>query len=66
LEAHDFLRPFVRSYARALVVFDREGCGQEQRPRDELEQIVEQHLARNGWDDHAAAIAIDPELENWV
>ena len=66
LEAHDFLRPFARIYARALVVFDREGCGQEQRTRDELEQIVENHLSRNGWDDHAAAIAIDPELENWV
>jgi hypothetical protein len=66
LEAHDFLRPFVRSYARALVVFDREGCGQEQKPRDELERIVEMHLARNGWDVRAAAIAIDPELENWV
>ena len=66
LEAHDFLRPFVRIYARALVVFDREGCGREQRTRDELEQIVENHLSRNGWGDHAAAIAIDPELENWV
>jgi hypothetical protein len=66
LEAHDFLRPFVRSYVHALVVFDREGCGQEHRTRDELEQIVEKHLTRNGWDDHAAAIAIDPELENWV
>ena len=66
LEAHDFLRPFARSYAHALVVFDREGCGQEQRSREELERMVETHLARNGWDDHAAAIAIDPELENWV
>ena len=66
VEAHNFLRPFVRTYARALVVFDRLGCGQEQRSREELEQIVENHLARNGWDVRAAAIAIDPELENWV
>jgi hypothetical protein len=66
LEAHNFLRPFIGSYARALVVFDREGCGQDQKPRDELERIVERRLAQNGWDDHAAAVAIDPELENWV
>lgn len=66
LEAHNFLRSFLRSHARALVVFDRQGCGHEQRPRDELEQVVETHLAQNGWNDRAAAIVIDPELENWV
>ena len=64
--AHDVLRPFCRRYAHALVMFDRKGCGQEQRSREELETRVEQNLAACGWDDRAAAIVLDPELEAWV
>jgi hypothetical protein len=65
-ESHDFLRTSLRSHLHALVVFDREGSGQEQLPRTELEERVERLLARNGWDDRAAAVVIDPELEQWV
>lgn len=66
LRAHDFLRPFLRRYMNALVMLDREGCGQEQVSRRTLEQQVEGLLAANGWDDRAAAIIFDPELESWV
>jgi hypothetical protein len=47
-------------------MFNREGCGQEEKARDELEQKGESSLSRSGWEDRAAVIDIDPELENWV
>ncbi len=61
-----FLQPFVKQFSRALVVFDREGCGKEQKTREELEEEVTERLSRSGWEDRAACIVIDPELENWV
>jgi hypothetical protein len=64
--AHDFLRPFVNSHAHALVVFDREGSGQEHLSREVLEESLEELLSASGWTDRAAAVAIDPELEVWV
>jgi len=65
-KSHDFLRLHQRSYRHALVIFDREGCGSEDKSREELEQRVEAHLSQSGWKNRAAAIVIDPELENWV
>lgn len=61
-----FLQPFVNLYDRALVMFDKKGCGQEEKTRIELEKAVEDDLSASGWDDRAAVIVIDPELENWV
>ncbi len=66
LRCHDFLKPFTRQYHHALVIFDREGCGQEQKNRETLEIDVTGRLAENGWGDRARAIAIDPELEIWL
>lgn len=67
LRGHDFLRPFAHRYSHALVVFDRDGSGQESEERSLLEQKVELRLSSAGWDDRrAAAIVIDPELEVWV
>lgn len=63
--ANDFLRPFTERAEHALVVFDRKGCGND-APRSEIEAEVEARLARSGWQDRAAAIVIDPELESWV
>lgn len=63
---HDFLRPFCHRYAHALIVFDREGSGQEAVERTALEQDVENRLSSSGWEDRAAAVVIDPELEIWV
>jgi len=66
LESHDFLRPFSNQYTRALVLFDRQGCGKDNFSREHLETEVEERLAANGWNDRAAAVVIDPELEAWV
>lgn len=63
---HDFLRPFVNRYAHALVALDREGCGREGSSREELEIEIERYLRNNGWQDRAAALVLDPELEIWV
>jgi hypothetical protein len=65
-KSHEFLHPFCEDYARAIVVFDHDGCGREHRTPIELEEDVRQQLAANGWGNRAAAIVIDPELESWV
>ena len=61
-----FLAPLREQYSNALVMFDREGCGQENRSADELEDIVQSQLDRVGWADHSSVIVLDPELEIWV
>lgn len=66
LDSQNFLRPWTDLYAHALVLFDRFGCGQEAQSRESLEQIVERRLFDAGWDDRAAVIVLDPELEIWV
>jgi hypothetical protein len=66
LRAHHFLTPFVHKYVHALVVFDREGSGRDEEERAALERQVEGLLSSSGWDDRAAAVVIDPELEIWV
>lgn len=65
-KSHDFLRPFHRQYRFALVMFDREGCGSEGQTREELEAEIEQRLAQSGWENRAASVVLDPELEIWV
>jgi hypothetical protein len=64
--SHDYLRPMLRCYRHALVVFDRAGSGRESEAREILERRVEEKLARSGWGDRAAAVVVDPELEAWV
>lgn len=66
LSSRDFLRPFSGQFEHALVLFDREGCGQEMKSREDLELDVEKELSVNGWADRATVIVIDPELESWV
>jgi hypothetical protein len=50
----------------ALVLFDREGCGEEQLPREMLESSVEAVLAAAGWSGRSSVVVISPELEAWV
>ncbi len=64
--AEDFLQPFLTRYRHALVLFDREGSGAENKAREVLEREVEEGLRQKGWEDRAAAIVFDPELEIWV
>ncbi|MFN4258581.1 MAG: methylation-associated defense system protein MAD4 [Gemmataceae bacterium] len=62
----DALRPLVNKFRHALVMFDHHGCGQEKLSRTELEAETENQLRRSGWEDRAAVVVIDPELEIWV
>lgn len=62
----EFLRAFSTRYRHALLLFDHEGCGQEDSSSETLERRLESELRRNGWDDRARVIAIEPELEVWV
>ena len=65
-EGHEFLRLFINRYHYAIVMLDREGCGQKELSREELEQQIEGRLSQKGWSERAAAIVLDPELEIWV
>ena len=66
-EAIPFLASFRARYWYALVIFDRYGCGQEDRlSREEIERSVEGGLERSGWARRVAAIVLDPELEAWI
>jgi hypothetical protein len=56
---------YQKTHEHALVIFDREGSGQEQSTREELEAAAEQQLAV-GWGSNAAVVVIDPELEAWL
>ena len=47
-------------------MFDREGCGSDSQTRIELEAEIEQNLSQSGWENRAASVVLDPELEIWV
>jgi hypothetical protein len=64
--AHDFLRFAAKTHRHALVLMDREGSGQENKSREDLEGELEQALSRSGWDGRASAVVLDPEIEIWV
>jgi hypothetical protein len=64
-ESHTFLGVLRHQYSHALVVFDREGCGNSASAADIAKQ-VEHGLRETGWTNRSAAIVIDPELEAWV
>ena len=59
-------RQLSTAFRFALVVFDRQGSGGESSDVATLETHVTDQLVRVGWNDRAAAVAIDPELEVWV
>jgi len=65
-EGVEFLRPFQRQFAHALLIFDRVGSGRETHSRIELETALEEQLAISGWGERAGVVVIDPELEAWV
>lgn len=60
------LRPYLKEYQYALVIFDKHGCGLDAESREKIQITVERDLSRNGWQDRSKAIVIDPELESWV
>ena len=65
-DCHNYLRLYLDDYQHAVVLFDHEGSGEETLARGRLERKVEDILGRNGWNDRAAVVVIDPELEAWV
>lgn len=65
-EAAAFLEGFLKTHQYALVVFDRHGCGWDDRPPLKVEGAVEEALAKAGWKGRCAAILLDPELEAWI
>ncbi len=65
-DSHEYLRPFIRQYKYAIVVFDHEGCGEESIPAEIIEEKVSKELDRNGWEGRNKVVVIDPELENWI
>lgn len=62
---HLLLQAQSRHYRHALAVCDRSGCGREALPREQLEALIEHDLSSH-WAERAAAVVIDPELENWL
>lgn len=66
LRGHDFLRPYVNKFHHALVILDHHGCGKEKLTREQVEKDIESRLYASGWKKRAAAIVINPELENWL
>ena len=54
------------NYRYALVMFDKDGCGNDRASREKIQLAVEQELSRNGWHNRSKAIVLDPELESWV
>lgn len=47
-------------------MLDKHGCGREDAAREDIQSEIERDLARNGWDDRAKAVVIEPELEAWI
>jgi hypothetical protein len=63
----ELLRPFLKSHARALVVRDVEGSGQEAYGATVIEGELRKSLLLNGWNgDNSDALALEPEIESWL
>jgi hypothetical protein len=65
-QAPDLLRTMQSQAAHALVVFDREGSGAEDKAASEIEAHLERRLDASGWNGRARAVVIDPETEIWL
>ncbi|HYK01858.1 MAG TPA: hypothetical protein VE974_08880 [Thermoanaerobaculia bacterium] len=63
--AAEFLSGLAGQYRHAIVIFDREGSGAT-KDRSDIEAEVEERLSASGWNERAACVVIDPEVENWV
>jgi hypothetical protein len=65
-EAAEMLQPFQDEAARALVMFDHEGSGQEGHTAADVAEDVRRRLETSGWDRRAEVLVVEPELEAWV
>ena len=62
----DFLRSQTKRVKHALIVFDHEGSGVEDKAVDEIEQELRYKLNISGWEDRADVLVIEPEIERWI
>ncbi len=65
-KAQEILRPFIKMARYALVIFDHEGSGQEDKNEEHLASELLKRLFQNGWLNRAEVVVIEPELEIWV
>lgn len=65
-ESVPLLSIYLSKSRYAIVLFDREGCGEEHLSREVLESQAEAAMEVSGWGGRSSAIVIDPELESWV
>ena len=65
-DAVERLRMFIRDHRFALVMFDKDGCGDPRESRESIQKDVELRLSRNGWENRCKAIVMEPELEAWI
>lgn len=65
-ESPQILQTYLNRAARAVVVFDWEGSGRENRTASELEDEVTTMLEATGWVNRCAVVVIAPELEAWL
>lgn len=65
-ESSQVLQTYVSRAAYALVIFDWEGSGREERCASDLEDEVTGTLAGRGWKDRCSVVVIAPELESWL
>lgn len=65
--SQELLRPFINAFDHAVVIFDYEGSGAEERKsREEVELDVEILLNRNGWLERNIVVVVSPEIETWM
>ena len=62
----EFLSGMERRYEHALLMFDHEGCGQDEIAVSELQERIAAGFRNSAWGDRAKVVIIDPELEAWV
>ena len=61
------LRGQQNRYEKALVIFDREGSGENEPGAGEaLAKKVETKLSASGWNERVQVVVLEPELEIWV
>jgi hypothetical protein len=65
-EAPEILQTYQTRARQALVMFDHEGSGQEERALEEVQDDLRGRLSRSGWEERAEVVVIRPELEVWV
>lgn len=66
-ESPQILRDSQDNYEKALIIFDRHGCGRDQLSAYDIETELKEKIVRNGWNEgNIEVVVIDPEIESWI